>query len=283
MILLWGSNAREAHPIFFHHLLKGLDNGARMYCVDPRYTSSAQFSDVWVGIDVGTDIALANGIGREIIHAGLANQDFIDHSTQGFEAYAASVEPFTPDAVAAICGIPAEVVVEMAHAYATAEYRSNLVDPGHHRAPQRGGQRAVVVQSGFAHRSCGSVGVGAGAAAGSEQRAGRGRHGGHPQQVPRFRQRGRPRPSGSLRGRLQPGAQPGARLAPHADVRGHGAGRPASAVCDRREPRRLRGRRGPRPSPDGRPGHPGGAGHSDDPNRRDGRCGAARLGGLGGE
>jgi len=61
---------------------------------------------------VGTDSALANGIGREIIRAGLSNQDFIAHSTQGFEAYAASVEPFTPDAVAAICGISADAVVE---------------------------------------------------------------------------------------------------------------------------------------------------------------------------
>ena len=30
VIVLWGSNAREAHPIFFHHLLTGIDNGARM-------------------------------------------------------------------------------------------------------------------------------------------------------------------------------------------------------------------------------------------------------------
>ena len=137
LILLWGSNAREAHPIYFHHVLKGLDNGARMYCVDPRYTSSARFADVWVGIDVGTDIALANGIGREIIRAGLANQDFIAHATSGFEDYAASVEPFTPDAVADICGIPAEVVVEMAHAYATAKTAQILWTLGiteHHNA-----------------------------------------------------------------------------------------------------------------------------------------------------
>ena len=137
LIFLWGSNAREAHPIFFHHLLKGLDNGARMYCVDPRYTSSARFADVWAGINVGTDIALANGIGREIIRAGLANQSFIDRATQGFEAYADSVASFTPEAVAAICGIPAGVVVEMAHAYATAEKAQILWTLGiteHHNA-----------------------------------------------------------------------------------------------------------------------------------------------------
>ena len=119
VILLWGSNAREAHPIFFHHLMKGLDNGAKMYCVDPRRTSSSKFADLWLGIDVGTDIALANAIAREIIHAGLTNPEFISHSTQGFEEFAASVEPYTLDVAAEITGVPAEAIREVAHAYAT--------------------------------------------------------------------------------------------------------------------------------------------------------------------
>jgi len=80
---MWGSNAREAHPIFFHHVLKGIHNGARMYAVDPRRTSSAQWADVWLGIDVGSDIALSNAVAREIIHSDLHNKAFIDHATTG--------------------------------------------------------------------------------------------------------------------------------------------------------------------------------------------------------
>ncbi len=118
--MLWGSNAREAHPIFFHHLLKGIDNGARMYCVDPRRTASAKFADVWLGIHVGTDIALANGIAREIIHAGLTDDDFIAHATSGYDEYAAAVEPYTLDRVAEITGVPAEAIRELAHAYGSA-------------------------------------------------------------------------------------------------------------------------------------------------------------------
>ncbi len=121
VIILWGSNARDAHPIFFHHLMKGLDNGARMYSVDPRRTSSAKFSDVWLGINVGSDIALANAVGREIIDAGLENRDFIGHSTEGFEAYAASVESYTPQFAAEVTGVPAGAIRELAHAYATAD------------------------------------------------------------------------------------------------------------------------------------------------------------------
>jgi anaerobic selenocysteine-containing dehydrogenase len=62
LIILWGSNAREAHPIFFHHVLKAVHNGARLYVVDPRRTSSAQWADAWLGLDVGTDIVLANAM-----------------------------------------------------------------------------------------------------------------------------------------------------------------------------------------------------------------------------
>ena len=54
-----------------------------MYAVDPRRTSSAQWADVWLGLDVGTDIALANAMARVIIHAGLANQSFIERATTG--------------------------------------------------------------------------------------------------------------------------------------------------------------------------------------------------------
>ncbi len=137
LILLWGSNAREAHPIFFHHLLKGIDNGARMYAVDPRRTSSAKFADVWLGIEVGSDVALANAVGREIIAAGLTNEEFIAHSTQGFEEYRAAVEPYTLEMAEAEVGVPADAIREMAHAYATAESAQILWTLGiteHHNA-----------------------------------------------------------------------------------------------------------------------------------------------------
>ncbi len=121
LIVLWGSNAREAHPIFFHHLMRGVRNGATMYAVDPRRTSSAQWADVWLGIDVGSDIALANAIGREIIASGLVNEAFVAHGTSGFEAYAAAVEPYTLDKAEQITGVPAEVIRKLAHDYATAD------------------------------------------------------------------------------------------------------------------------------------------------------------------
>ena len=121
LIILWGSNAREAHPIFFHHLLKGVRRGARLYAVDPRRTTSAQWADVWLGLDVGSDIALANAIGREIIDAGLVNEAFVQRATTGFLAYREAVEPYTLERAERDTGVPASVIRELAHAYAQAD------------------------------------------------------------------------------------------------------------------------------------------------------------------
>jgi formate dehydrogenase major subunit len=121
LIILWGSNARETHPIFFHHVLTGLHNGAHLYVVDPRRTSSARFADRWLGLHVGTDIALAHAIGREIIAAGLHNTAFIERATTGFDEYRAAVEPWTLERAAGVTGVPADTIRELAHAYARAD------------------------------------------------------------------------------------------------------------------------------------------------------------------
>ena len=108
-----------------------------MYCVDPRRTSSAKFADAWVGINLGSDIALANTIGREIIAAGLTNDSFIAHSTDGYDAYRANVDTYTLDVGAELTGVPAEIIREMAHAYATADKAQILWTLGiteHHNA-----------------------------------------------------------------------------------------------------------------------------------------------------
>jgi len=120
VVVLWGSNAREAHPIYFHHVLQGVRNGAKLFVVDPRRTASAEFADMWLGLNVGTDIALSNTIAREIIHAGLANKEFIEGSTTNFKTYAESVEPWTLEVGSKVTGVPADAIRELAHTYARA-------------------------------------------------------------------------------------------------------------------------------------------------------------------
>ena len=89
--------------------------------MDPRRTSSAQWADVWLGLDVGSDIALANAMAREIIHAGLEHKEFIRRATVGFEDYRAKVESYTLDYAERETGIPADAIREMAHSFAKAD------------------------------------------------------------------------------------------------------------------------------------------------------------------
>jgi formate dehydrogenase major subunit len=88
--------------------------------VDPRRTGSARWANLWLGLNVGSDISLANAVGREIIAAGLANEKFIRHATSGFEAYEAHVEKYTLERAQGETGVPAEAIRRMAHAYASA-------------------------------------------------------------------------------------------------------------------------------------------------------------------
>jgi len=102
-------------------VLRGVRRGARLYVVDPRRTVSAEWADVWIGLDVGSDIALANAMGREIIREGLHNLAFIEKATTGFEAYAAGVEPYTLEVAERETGVPAAVIGDVARAYARAD------------------------------------------------------------------------------------------------------------------------------------------------------------------
>ena len=250
LIFLWGSNARETHPIFFHRVLKAVNNGARLFVVDPRRTGSAQWADTWLGLDVGSDVALSNAMARVIIHAGLHNRQFIDRATTGFEEYAASVEPYTLERAERDTGIPADAIRDSRARLCPRRPRHDLLDAWHHRAPQRGGQRLRADQPGASDRPCRSLRLGPEPAARPEQRAGRRRHGRDPQQaagVPGHRVQ--PRGPGSLRGGLEHDHPAEVRLAPDADVRGDGARRAALALRRRREPGAVRGRRRPHAAP----------------------------------
>ncbi len=71
---------------------------------------------------MGSDIALANAIGREILAAGLENRAFIEHATSGFDAYRESLQSYTLERAETITGVPESLIRELAHAFARAEH-----------------------------------------------------------------------------------------------------------------------------------------------------------------
>ena len=106
-------------------MLKAVYKGARLWVIDPRRSASARWADVWLGLDVGSDIVLANAVGREIIASELENRSFIKRATAGHDAYRAHVERFTLEYAEHLTGVPANLIRDLAHAYARA-HRAQL-------------------------------------------------------------------------------------------------------------------------------------------------------------
>ena len=215
----------------------------RLIVVDPRRTESAEWGDLWLGLDVGTDIALSNTMAREIIVNDLHHHAFIELATTGFEDYAASVMDWTLERGAEVTGVPAEVIREVAHAYAKADRAMICWTLGiteHHNAVDN---VLALINLGLLTGHVGTLRVRAEPAPRPEQRPGRRRHGRDPEQAHRFPgHRDGPRGAGAVRGGLGRADHAEDGLAPHADVRGDGGGRAHRALRDRGEPGRLRGR-----------------------------------------
>jgi formate dehydrogenase major subunit len=68
-----------------------------------------------------TDVALLNALIHTVIEEGLVDEDFIRNRTHNFEALKENVKGYSPEAMAPICGVPAETLREVAREFATAK------------------------------------------------------------------------------------------------------------------------------------------------------------------
>ena len=119
LILMWGSNAVEAHPLAGRRVAQAKLKGIPIIVLDPRYTPTARLADDWVRFNPSTHIALANSMMYWIIQEGLQDKEFIEKRTKGFEDLKKTVENYKD--VENITGVPTEKVKELARKYASAK------------------------------------------------------------------------------------------------------------------------------------------------------------------
>ncbi|MBT2536380.1 molybdopterin oxidoreductase family protein [Arthrobacter sp. ISL-69] len=116
-ILMLGSNVAETMPPFVQHLQGARDAGG-LIVVDPRRSATAAFTSDGGGLHLqplpGTDLTLLLGLSHVVIHEGLADTEFIQARTSGFEALARSVNAFWPERVQSLTGVPADLIRETA-------------------------------------------------------------------------------------------------------------------------------------------------------------------------
>ena len=119
LIVMWGSNAIEAHPLAGRRVMQAKKKGIPIVVVDPRYSTTARLADRWIRFNPSTHIALANSMMYWIIKEGLQNTAFINERTKGFEDLKKTVEKYAD--CEEIHGVPLETVKEFARQYARAK------------------------------------------------------------------------------------------------------------------------------------------------------------------
>jgi formate dehydrogenase major subunit len=114
MLLVIGSNMTEAHPVAATFVKNAVLKGAELIVVDPRRHKLAAMAAVHVPLRVGSDIALLNALMHVIIAEGWHDKTFVDSCTVDFDKLAATVARYTPEYAADICGVPAEMIRDVA-------------------------------------------------------------------------------------------------------------------------------------------------------------------------
>ncbi len=121
LVILWGINAAATSIHVMRDALAARRAGARLWAVDTYRTPTCEAADKSFIVRPGGDGALALGMMHVIAREGLADRDFIQANVHGFDQFAEGVlKDCPPERMSAVCGLPAQVIEEMARAYAAA-------------------------------------------------------------------------------------------------------------------------------------------------------------------
>ncbi|MET9030359.1 nitrate reductase [Nocardia sp. NPDC004168] len=138
VIALFGHNVAETQTVLWTRMLDRLA-GAQppaLLCVDPRPTPVAKAATVHLAPLPGTNVALMNGLLREIIEHDWIDRDYIDAHAVGFDELASAVADYTPERVAEICGVAAADVRRAAELLGTARRLLSTVLQGFYQSHQ---------------------------------------------------------------------------------------------------------------------------------------------------
>ncbi|MFP6741851.1 MAG: molybdopterin-dependent oxidoreductase [Alphaproteobacteria bacterium] len=120
LIILWGANILSTCHHHWQPIKEARRRGAKVIAIDPRRSRTAEQCDEHIAIRPGTDAVLAAGMAQVMIAEGLADEDYIRAAAADYDAYRDQVAEWTPERVAALCGIDAETVVRLARKFAAA-------------------------------------------------------------------------------------------------------------------------------------------------------------------
>ncbi|NTW72890.1 MAG: formate dehydrogenase subunit alpha, partial [Eubacteriaceae bacterium] len=121
LVFVTGSNTTETHPVIGAHIRQAKARGAKLIVAEPRRIELAKDADIFLQIQPGTNVALFNGLMNVIISEGLQDKEYIASRTENYEELVSVIKEYTPDKVAAICGINEQDLISAARMYAEAD------------------------------------------------------------------------------------------------------------------------------------------------------------------
>ncbi|WP_439519525.1 molybdopterin-containing oxidoreductase family protein [Hydrogenophaga sp.] len=141
LILIWGSNSIGSNLHFWRLAQQAKREGARLVCIDPRRTETADKCHEHIALRPGTDAALALAVMHQLIQHGWLDHDYIERHTLGWEALRERALQWPPERAAEVCGVPVQQIVDLARDYGTTKPAAIRLNYGMQRV--RGGGNAV--------------------------------------------------------------------------------------------------------------------------------------------
>ena len=121
VVLLIGANPIVNHPVAATWMKNAVKNGTQLILADPRRSELARHAAHYLQFKPDTDVAMLNAMMHTIIEEGLVDETFVADRTSGFDQIKENVAAFSPEAMAPICGIPAEDLRTVARLFAKAK------------------------------------------------------------------------------------------------------------------------------------------------------------------
>lgn len=120
-VFIWGTNPAQSDNSAFWRSLIGISKSeVPLVVVDPRRTQVAARADLWLAVKPGTDCTLALGLVHVIIAEDLVDHGFVERWCHGFDELVEHVKPYTPEAVAQVCGLDPDDIVRAARIFGKA-------------------------------------------------------------------------------------------------------------------------------------------------------------------
>jgi len=141
LIVIWGSNSITSNLHFWTLALQAKRAGAKLVCIDPRRTDTAEKCHEHIALLPGSDGALALGVMHELIANDWLDHDYIDRHVDGWPALRERALQWPAERVAATCGIAVEQVRSLARDYGTIKPAAIRLNYGMQRV--RGGGNAT--------------------------------------------------------------------------------------------------------------------------------------------